>query len=246
MRDYRSRVQSLFCWSAAAAGFEGPAASRRLFLRYYQTRSAAGKDHCSRCCSLCTSSYRFEMRVVDITTANLGIRVSGGNISPVISRRTAVPMSEKKRFKASFAGQAAATVSIYQGESEWAKENQFLAALKLDDITIASDTVAQIEVLFQFDENGNTQVASTETKLSQFVTLFWMPYARAAAVDSWRIPIASSPAREYANSVAFCWASSKFTGTAMILFCKVLSKKSSAVFSATRLEVVPMSIASIF
>ncbi|OQV20612.1 Heat shock 70 kDa protein 1-like [Hypsibius exemplaris] len=100
--------------------------------------------------------------IIDMTSATLGIRLKGGIMAPVIPRGTDVPVCRTKRYKTSFAGATAATISIYQGESEWVTENQFLADLKLDDISLTSESATEIEVVFAYDRFGMLKVTARD------------------------------------------------------------------------------------
>ena len=100
--------------------------------------------------------------LLDVTPLSLGIETLGGIMTRIIERNTTVPTQGKETFTTAADGQTSVDIKVYQGESELAAHNKFLANFHLTGITRAPRGVPQIEVLFDIDVNGIVHVTAIE------------------------------------------------------------------------------------
>ena len=82
-------------------------------------------------------------------------------------------MKKSQVFSTAEDNQPAVTISVVQGEREFAKDNKSLGLFELSDIPAAPRGVPQIEVTFDIDANGILTVSSTDkgTGKSQSITI---------------------------------------------------------------------------
>ena len=108
--------------------------------------------------------------LVDITPHTLGISVlhedEDGEISPdhfgrVIHRNTPLPATRSEMFATSFDNQKKVQISIYQGESDYVLNNQFIGEFLLEGLAEA-DAGNEILVRFNLDLNGILKVTAEE------------------------------------------------------------------------------------
>ena len=108
--------------------------------------------------------------LVDITPHTLGISVlhedEDGEISPdhfgrVIHRNTPLPATCSEMFATSFDNQKKVQISIYQGESDYVLNNQFIGEFLLEGLA-AAEAGNEILVRFNLDLNGILKVTAEE------------------------------------------------------------------------------------
>ena len=102
--------------------------------------------------------------LLDVTPMSLGIETLGGVMTRVIDRNTKIPTQGKKVFTTAADGQTQVNVKVYQGESEMARYNKFLADLTLTGIPRAPRGVPQVEVTFDIDVNGIVHVTASDLR----------------------------------------------------------------------------------
>ena len=100
--------------------------------------------------------------LLDVTPLSLGIETLGGAMTKIIARNTTVPTQGKETFTTAADGQTSVDIKVFQGESELAAYNKFLANFQLTGIPRAPRGVPQIEVTFDIDVNGIVHVAAVE------------------------------------------------------------------------------------
>ena len=100
--------------------------------------------------------------LLDVTPLSLGIETLGGAMTHIIERNTTVPTQGKQTFTTAADGQTSVDIKVYQGESEIAAYNKFLANFQLTGIPRAPRGVPQIEVTFDIDVNGIVHVTAVE------------------------------------------------------------------------------------
>ncbi len=114
-----------------------------------------------------------DVLLLDVTPLSLGIETLGGVMTKVIEKGTTIPVKKSQIFSTAEDNQPAVSISVGQGEREFAKDNKSLGLFELGDIPAAPRGVPQIEVTFDIDANGILTVSSTDkgTGKSQSITI---------------------------------------------------------------------------
>ena len=105
-----------------------------------------------------------EVLLVDVTPLSLGIETLGGRLTWLIERNTSIPAEKKQIFSTAADNQSAVTISVFQGESEIARDsaNRLLGEFNLEGIRPARRGEPQIEVTFSLDKNGVLEVKAKD------------------------------------------------------------------------------------
>ncbi|MBL8911092.1 MAG: Hsp70 family protein [Archangium sp.] len=101
--------------------------------------------------------------LIDVATHSLSVGVLGGTVRKLIERNTPVPSAAKDTFLPGRAGQTAARIPVFQGESEWADECTRLGELVLGDLTVERRSDVPIEVTFELSNEGTLSVRAVDT-----------------------------------------------------------------------------------
>jgi len=114
-----------------------------------------------------------DVLLLDVTPLSLGIETLGGVMTKIIEKGTTIPVKKSQVFSTAEDNQPAVSISVGQGEREFAKDNKSLGLFELGDIPAAPRGVPQIEVTFDIDANGILTVSSTDkgTGKSQSITI---------------------------------------------------------------------------
>jgi molecular chaperone DnaK len=108
-----------------------------------------------------------EALLLDITPYSLGVAVKGGKVSKIIEKNTTIPTEARKIFTTTQDNQDFVTIRVYQGESEFAKENKLLAKFDLENIPSAPAGTPKIEVCFKIDVNGILHASAKDLKTNK-------------------------------------------------------------------------------
>ncbi len=101
--------------------------------------------------------------LIDVATQSLSVGVLGGTVRKLIVRNTPVPAVARETFLPNRAGQTAARLPIFQGESDWADECAQLGELVLGDLTVERRADVPIEVTFELSNEGTLSVRAVDT-----------------------------------------------------------------------------------
>lgn len=114
-----------------------------------------------------------DVLLLDVTPLSLGIETLGGVATKIIEKGTTIPVKKSQVFSTAEDNQPAVSISVVQGEREFARDNKSLGMFELGDIPAAPRGVPQIEVTFDIDANGILTVSSTDkgTGKSQSITI---------------------------------------------------------------------------
>ena len=114
-----------------------------------------------------------DVLLLDVTPLSLGIETLGGVATKIIEKGTTIPVKKSQIFSTAEDNQPAVSISVVQGEREFARDNKSLGLFELGDIPPAPRGVPQIEVTFDIDANGILTVSSTDkgTGKSQSITI---------------------------------------------------------------------------
>lgn len=114
-----------------------------------------------------------DVLLLDVTPLSLGIETLGGVATKIIDKGTTIPVKKSQVFSTAEDNQPAVSISVVQGEREFAKDNKNLGLFELNGITPAPRGVPQIEVTFDIDANGMINVSATDkaTGKAQNITI---------------------------------------------------------------------------
>jgi molecular chaperone DnaK len=108
-----------------------------------------------------------EVLLLDVTPRDLGIMVAGGFFQTIIPRNTTVPASQTHVFTTSQDYQPTVRISVLQGESELAAENELLGEFILEGLRPARRGEVEIEVAFDISADGIVGVSARDCHTGQ-------------------------------------------------------------------------------
>ncbi len=103
-----------------------------------------------------------DVLLLDVTPLSLGIETLGGVMTKIIEKGTTIPVKKSQVFSTAEDNQPAVSISVGQGEREFAKDNKSLGLFELTGIPSAPRGVPQIEVTFDIDANGILTVSAKD------------------------------------------------------------------------------------
>ncbi len=114
-----------------------------------------------------------EMLLLDVTPHSLGIEIAGGYFQKIIARNTTVPTSAHHLFTTVKDKQQNAKITVLQGESELAPQNELLGEFMLTGIRQAPRGETEIDVIFDISADGIVSVSALDvaTGLRQSITV---------------------------------------------------------------------------
>lgn len=95
-----------------------------------------------------------DMILSDICPFSLGVGLSDGTFSPIISRNEVLPCSITKEYTTSRDYQEFVKIVIYQGENMMAEDNLKLGEIQIDNIPLTPAGQIPIYITFMYDING--------------------------------------------------------------------------------------------
>ena len=103
------------------------------------------------------------IKIRDIISHSLGIRIIGDRFSPIILKNSRYPLSKSERYTTTCDYQEAINIRVYEGEDENnIKNNFYYGGFTLKDIQDAKKGVPSIEVTFEFDKNRILHVTAKD------------------------------------------------------------------------------------
>ena len=140
--------------------------------------------------------------LLDVVPLTLGIEAAAGVFIPLIPKNTKIPHRVSRVFTTNRDNQDKVTISIFQGENNYCKDNTLLSTFELTGIREAPRMEPRIEVSLRIDANGILSVTAIDldTNVSQSVQIVDMS-ARAREALSEQAESSSAPIA--ANSTLF-------------------------------------------
>ena len=127
--------------------------------------------------------------LLDVTPQSLGVRTVGGFCETLIARNTAVPTESTKVFHTAFDLQTEVRISVYQGESRMADDNELLGEFVLEGLAPKPRGQVRVRVSFEIDNDGIVHVRAVDSVLG---------LERAIRIESRSgVPVEASQARPF-------------------------------------------------
>ncbi len=100
--------------------------------------------------------------LLDVTPFDLGIDAAGGLFSRIVPRNARIPCSESRTFATVHDEQTSVRITVRQGESRVAEDNEFLGEFLMEGLTPAPRMQTKVAVTFRIDANGILHVSAIE------------------------------------------------------------------------------------
>ena len=116
-------------------------------------------------CAILTDSHKKlkNALLLDVTAFSLGIEVSGGQMQRIIQRNSTIPCKRTHKFATCQDNQTGVRISVYEGESQIAKENRLLGTFDLTNIKPEKAGKVEIQVVFDVDAESILKVTANDT-----------------------------------------------------------------------------------
>ncbi len=100
--------------------------------------------------------------LLDVAPFDLGIDSAGGMFSRVVQKNARIPCAETRTFATAHDNQDTVRLTVRQGESRIAEENEFLGEFMFEGLTPAPRMQTKVGVTFRIDANGMLHVTAIE------------------------------------------------------------------------------------
>ena len=131
--------------------------------------------------------------LIDVLPMAIGIGLPGGRFKPVLERNSPLPATKRYTIGTTRDQQTEIEVTVFQGESERAPENEYLGTLKLAPLPRAPRGTVKIEISFEVSGEALLKVTAKELSTGREVTSTFSTRDTAEAVRA-RLGVAEPPA----------------------------------------------------
>ena len=122
--------------------------------------------------------------LIDVTPFDLGIDSAGGFFSTIIERNTRIPFTRTRTFTTASENQERVRITVRQGASRVAKENEFLGEFVLEGLRSAGRMEQKLDVTFRIDANGILHTSCVDRLTGERKQLVIKKYSESAASPS--------------------------------------------------------------
>ncbi len=110
-----------------------------------------------------------EVLLMDVVPVSFGLVLPGDRFKKIISRNTGIPVRKTRVFTTSKDNQTSVRISVSQGESTKASENELLKNIAFRGLRPAPAGEAKVEVTFAIDADGILQITARDQDTGQEV-----------------------------------------------------------------------------
>lgn len=140
--------------------------------------------------------------LIDVTPFDLGIDAAGGYFSKIIERNTRVPFTATRAFTTASENQERARITVRQGGSNRAKENEQLGQFILDRLSGGARMEHKVDVTFRIDANGILHTAAVDRASGDRKVLVIDNYVENAQSPNWPPKIEGDGSEAYVPQTA--------------------------------------------
>lgn len=116
-----------------------------------------------------------DLLLLDITNATLSIETAGGVASALIERNSTIPRKKTIEFSTAADNQTALDIAVYEGESEFAKNNTLIGQIRVPVIKPAAKGVPRIAVTLDVYADGSIFIIAKDSAENQLVKSLLFP-----------------------------------------------------------------------
>jgi L1 cell adhesion molecule like protein len=103
-----------------------------------------------------------DMLLMDVCPLSIGVETSGGYMTRIIERNSAVPTQKTQTFSTFADNQTTVEIKVFQGERPQTKDNSLLGTFQLSGIPPAPRGVPKIEISLELDQNSILKVSAVD------------------------------------------------------------------------------------
>ncbi|OXA63086.1 Chaperone protein DnaK [Folsomia candida] len=121
--------------------------------------------------------------IQDVTPMSLGIEVYGGGFSVIIPKNTKIPIKFKEQYRTAHNNQTSVQITVYQGEADVAKDNNWLGEFLLNNIPPEDAGKEKIDVTMEINMQGVLHVTAVCTSTGDKDSIKVIEYKRRMGKD---------------------------------------------------------------